>query len=239
MILNNGTMECDVRQRIKEMLSQNGISINALSNGDNALQRKLQRQINEGAALSYEVLRYIQSVFPEVSAEWLLTGEGAMLKDTDTDNRGTVDVMPADAAPKKGVIPFFDREIACGPACDYNASIEASKADGTISLPNIEGDFALIARGDSMIDPEHPDKSIPSGSLVVLKKATDDILRWGEVYALATTDGFLIKKVMPTDDSERIELRSLNASEFPPFCVRKKDVYGVARVVAVVNYRLY
>ena len=228
-----------VNQRVKQVVEKMNLTDSQFAKEIGFPQTTISNIFNRGSDVKGAMLNAILASFPIISAEWLLTGEGAMLKDTDTDNRVTVDVMPADAAPKKGVIPFFDREIACGPACDYNASIEASKADGTISLPNIEGDFALIARGDSMIDPEHPDKSIPSGSLVVLKKATDDILRWGEVYALATTDGFLIKKVMPTDDSERIELRSLNASEFPPFCVRKKDVYGVARVVAVVNYRLY
>lgn len=229
-------MDSPVKQRLKEYLRQKRIGQNKFAVSCGLSTGFVSSIVN---SIQPHTLDRIIQQYPDLNRVWLLTGEGAMLKDTDTDNRVTVDILPADADPGKGGIPFFDREIACGPACDYNASIEASKADGTISLPNIEGDFALIARGDSMIDPEHPDKSIPSGSLVVLKKATDDILRWGEVYALATTDGFLIKKVMPTDDSERIELRSLNASEFPPFCVRKKDVCGVARVVAVVNYRLY
>lgn len=234
-------METSVSERIKCIFNEYRVTETSFARQSGIKQVTLNRQLKGESQMAASTINAVLQAFPQVSSEWLLRGNGdmLMLKDTDTDNRVTVDVMPADAAPEKGGIPFFDREIACGPACDYNASIEASKADGTISLPNIEGDFALIARGDSMIDPEHPDKSIPSGSLVVLKKATDDILRWGEVYALATTDGFLIKKVMPTDDSERIELRSLNASEFPPFCVRKKDVYGVARVVAVVNYRLY
>ena len=234
-------METSVSERIKCIFNEYRVTETSFARQSGIKQVTLNRQLKGESQMAASTINAVLQAFPQVSSEWLLRGNGdmLMLKDTDTDNRVTVDILPADAAPEKGGIPFFDREIACGPACDYNASIEASKADGTISLPNIEGDFALIARGDSMIDPEHPDKSIPSGSLVVLKKATDDILRWGEVYALATTDGFLIKKVMPTDDSERIELRSLNASEFPPFCVRKKDVYGVARVVAVVNYRLY
>lgn len=235
-------MDSPVKQRLKEYLRQKRIGQNKFAVSCGLSTGFVSSIVN---SIQPHTLDRIIQQYPDLNRVWLLTGEGEMLRNVEAGENGTdrltVDVMPAtaDTVFGKGVIPFFDREIACGPACDYNASIEASKADGTISLPNVEGDFALIARGDSMVDPEHPDKSIPSGSLVVLKKATDDILRWGEVYALATADGFLIKKVMPTDDSERIELRSLNASEFPPFCVRKKDVYGVARVVAVVNYRLY
>ena len=136
-------------------------------------------------------------------------------------------------------IPFYDRAIECGTPADFNACIEADKADGRIMLPNIQGDFALVAHGDSMVDAEHPDRSIPSGAIVVLRKVDEAaFIRWGEVYALATRDGFVIKRIMPSD-GDSIECHSYNGAEFPPFRVSKSDIFGVARVIAVVTYKLY
>ena len=174
----------------------------------------------------------IIDTFPELNRTWLLTGEGEML---NSDSPLGV------AQPENcGIgIPFYERAIMCGSPADFDACIKASQSDGQIMLPRLSGDFALVARGDSMIDTEHPDRSIMPGAIVVLRKVFDrSLLQWGEIYAIATADGFIIKKIMPLDD-ERIECRSLNAAEFPPFPVPKSDIFGFARVIAVISYKLY
>lgn len=222
-------MENSVRQRIKQFIENKNLSINALSKGNSALQRKLQRQINEGANVTVDTIEYLQNYCPQLNSDWLLRGEGDMLRQ---DNVMTI---------QDGTdgIPFYDRAIECGTPADFNACIEADKADGKIMLPNIQGDFALVAHGDSMVDAEHPDRSIPSGAIVVLRKIDEAaFIRWGEVYALATRDGFVIKRIMPLD-GDSIECHSYNGAEFPPFRVSKSDIFGMARVIAVVTYKLY
>lgn len=198
--------------------------------------------------ISESYAKKIMEAFPgQYDRVWLLTGEDVqkgykntsenfVTNSVEKDSNQNAVMLPAET---DGGIPFYERAIECGTPADFNACIEASKADGRIVLPNIQGDFALVAHGDSMVDAEHPDKSIPSGAIVVLRKIEESsFIRWGEVYALATRDGFIIKKIMPFDD-ESIECRSLNASEFPPFQVSKSDIFGLARVIAVINYRLY
>lgn len=194
-----------VKQRIKQFIDYKNMSIRAferscgLSNGYiNGIEETIMPR----------KLASISSQYPDLNTGWLLTGEGNML------NEDNAVMLPTGT---DGGIPFYDRAIECGTPADFNACIEADKADGRIMLPNIQGDFALVAHGDSMVDAEHPDKSIPSGAIVVLRKIEESsFIRWGEVYALATRDGFIIKKIMPFDD-ESIECRSLNASEFPPY----------------------
>lgn len=223
-------MESSVRQRIKQFIEEKNLSINALSKGNSALQRKLQRQVNEGANITIDTIEYLQNYCPSLNSDWLLRGNGDMYLQDNTV------MFPAE---RTGGVPFYDRAIECGTPADFNACIEADKADGRIMLPNIQGDFALVAHGDSMVDAEHPDRSIPSGAIVVLRKVDEAaFIRWGEVYALATRDGFVIKRIMPLD-GDNIECHSLNSVDFPPFRVCKSDIFGFARVVAVVNYRLY
>lgn len=72
-------MEELVRQRVKEVLAFYGVSLTKLANGDSALQVKLSRQINRGAAVTFETISFILSNFSYVSAEWLMRGKGEML----------------------------------------------------------------------------------------------------------------------------------------------------------------
>ena len=221
-------MEQSVKQRIAFFIDNKNISIRefermcGLSNG---YFKSLRH------APSVDKMSAILGAFPELNRTWLLTGVGEML---NSDKPAAME----QAGDGSG-IPFYERRIRCGSPDDFGACIEANKANGRIMLPNVEGDFALVAHGDSIVDTERPDRSIMPGAIVVLRKVPDrSLLRWGEIYAIATADGFIIKKVMPLDE-ERIECRSLNSAEFPPFPVLKQDIYGFARVVAVISYKLY
>lgn len=218
-------MEQSVKERLMSFLNYKGLSqgrFEKLVGFSNGYLDKLRH------APSLAKTQIIIDTFPELNRTWLLTGEGEML------NRNG-----SKAAGDKGGIPFYGKTLMCGSPADFDACIEENKAEGHIMLPNIQGDFALEAHGDSMVDAERPDRSIMPGAIVVLRKVADrSLLRWGEIYAIATADGFMIKKIMPLDD-EHIECRSLNASEFPPFSMPKSDIFGFARVVAVISYKLY
>jgi len=43
------------------------------------MQTRLSRQINAGAAITYDTINRLLDVFPDVSAEWLMRGKGEML----------------------------------------------------------------------------------------------------------------------------------------------------------------
>lgn len=73
-------MEDAIRQRINEILSFYEITINRFSNGDSALQNRLSRQLSRGSAITSDTICLILSRFSDVSSEWLLRGEGEMIK---------------------------------------------------------------------------------------------------------------------------------------------------------------
>lgn len=78
-------MEELIRQRVNEILLSHNISINKFSDGDSALQNRLSRRINRGASITAETLFILLDKFKDVSAEWLLRGEGIMAKN-DSEN---------------------------------------------------------------------------------------------------------------------------------------------------------
>lgn len=68
----------DIRKRLKDILLHYNETLNSISS-DNAMQTRLTRQVNGGAAITYETILRFLEIFPEVSAEWLLRGKGEMI----------------------------------------------------------------------------------------------------------------------------------------------------------------
>lgn len=73
-------MESDVIQRIREVIEARGLSVTALSKLLGVVQQTLNRQISGDGAMSLGTIDKFLSCFPEISAEWLLRGEGGMIK---------------------------------------------------------------------------------------------------------------------------------------------------------------
>jgi len=69
-----------VKNRLKEVLGEKGDTINMLSKRCNFPQRTLNRQINEATAIGYDVLSLFAEAYPDLNMDWVVTGEGEMLK---------------------------------------------------------------------------------------------------------------------------------------------------------------
>lgn len=67
-----------IRERFKSVLSHYGVALSSIA-VDSAMQTRLSRQVNAGAAITYDTIYRLLEVFPDVSAEWLLRGNGQML----------------------------------------------------------------------------------------------------------------------------------------------------------------
>lgn len=68
-----------LRLRINELLDQTNDNANSISSNQ-AQQRRISRQLNEGKDFTVPTIIDILVKYPEVSADWLLTGEGCKYK---------------------------------------------------------------------------------------------------------------------------------------------------------------
>lgn len=138
----------------------------------------------------------------------------------------------------KSAIPLFEAEaVSCGMPSGFEIAIESNKCDKYI-IPDLAGcDFTIRTCGRSMINRKYPERSIPERSIVgcrIWKSRTH--VRWGEVYALATPDGVVIKKIMPSQKEGYITCVSFNEEEgFPPYDLPIDEIQDWALVVGVVN----
>lgn len=69
-------METTVYQRIKQYLDDNQISLNGLAKTLNMNQSTVLRQVKGEQTLSSTLVENFLNAYPDVSAEWLMRGEG-------------------------------------------------------------------------------------------------------------------------------------------------------------------
>lgn len=71
-------MEMTFYQRAKCVLGGKSISVNALSKQINVAQATLNPQLRGDGTLAANIVEKILEAFPDVSAEWLMLGDGTM-----------------------------------------------------------------------------------------------------------------------------------------------------------------
>ena len=79
-------MEVTIYQRVKLVLEDKSISVNALSKQINVAQATLNPQLRGDRTLAANIVQKILTAFPDVSAEWLMRGEGTMYINQDADD---------------------------------------------------------------------------------------------------------------------------------------------------------
>lgn len=79
-------MEATIYQRVRLVLEDKSISVNALSKQINVAQATLNPQLRGDRTLAANIVEKILAAFPDVSAEWLMRGIGTMYSNQDADD---------------------------------------------------------------------------------------------------------------------------------------------------------
>lgn len=169
----------------------------------------------------------IAQEFPDLNIVWLQTGEGEMLKGS---------------AEKVDGSPCFDSATIQGGAAHGTGmeQLMAKDAIGMMSVPGmpVGANIPYIqVRGSSMVNRRDPAHSIPEGAWIGIRPSQSSAIRWGEVYAIMTTDGPVVKKVMPSEQEGCIKCVSFNEEDgFLPYELPTNEIIQpLYQVVAVIT----
>ena len=198
-----------------------------------------------------DVLESLSGVYPDLSIEWLMIGKGDMLKGGARPARyddadGSEEFSSRAAEPEMcygagGCIPLVaDVKATCGVPDGFSVAIRRDDCM-PIVVPGLSGDFAIRAKGRSMINRHNPEKSINENNIIVCNRWTSrSYVRWGEVYVLATRDGIVVKQLMPSDEEGCVRCVSFNEEEgYRPFDLPVSEICDWAIVVGVVGISLF
>lgn len=214
-------------ERLQQIIDHIGLSVRAFAVGAGLDPSNVGKMLRDAIPLTDKTAQKIEKAY-NISASWLMKGEGDML------------VEGSDVVKSQDVgIPLLDGEqVRAGALSGYGQPL--SPVD-TIRLPELrwrDGDFAVRANGRSMIDPTRPEQSIPDGAIVVLRPWLDRNIHWGEMYCIYTQEGYAIKRVMKGDDEQHIKCVSNNEAEgYEPYQVERDSILGIARVTAIISVK--
>lgn len=171
-------------------------------------------------------LNNVLKAYPNLNREWLLYGEGNMLN-TSSKEHSSTEIQEEETGK---LIPLLPVAAQGGSFNDFVTSIRARDCEFVVSpIPSAE--YAVPVVGDSMY-PEYP-----NGSIVFVKRINESaFIEWGRVFVLDTCNGIVIKQLFPSDDDEKLVCKSIN-EKFPPFEVRKSDIYRVFRALMCMSFK--
>lgn len=157
----------------------------------------------------------------DINANWLLTGEGEMLKKNM--------LLMKTGEPNEG-LPLIPIEAMAGygtgsmQIMDYDTSFYVVP-----EFTELKAEFMIRVKG-SLMSPKYN-----SGDLLACKKISlGKFFQWNKAYVLDTEQGALVKRVKPSKQEGCIQLVSDNAN-YDPFDISLNDIYSIAIVLGVIR----
>lgn len=162
-----------------------------------------------------DALCVIKQTF-DISANWLLTGEGDMLAKSENS--------PVFSTQQRGV-PFYD--------VDFCGGFDMMVNDQTI-VPSGYIDFPEYNRADSWarITGHSMEPLISNGDIIALRKVEDwqSYLLYGEIYGVMTSEYRTVKRIRKTNNPANLLLEPIS-KDFDPTEVRRDMITGVWQVL--------
>lgn len=159
-----------------------------------------------------------------LSANWLLTGKGSMIKGNDAALPKAIHTTNStDGIP---LIPF---SAMAGALSDERTVLEYECERYVV--PAFKGaDFLMPIKGTSM------QPTYNSGDIVACQRVpmTSIFFQWNKPYVLDTTQGPLVKRVKPGSDKNHISLVSDNP-DYDPFQLHLEQIHAVALVIGLIR----
>lgn len=176
--------------------------------------------------ITEDVITKFFATYPEVSIEWLMTGEGEMLKNSPSykeKNKKSIDkeekVPEVSYNPAIGK-PYYDVDFLGG----FN---EIVNSQVTIPANNIviqgfeKADFWCNVTGHSM------EPKINHGDIIALHKCTLEDIQYGEIYAVVLDTLRTIKILRRSSDPKKLRFVPINTTDYD------EQEYPVERIMNV------
>lgn len=181
--------------------------------------------LDKKSGLSMDTVEKFYSTYPEINPEWLLTGEGPMLKE---DNNLP---MASKSANNEG-IPLVNATAIGGYGNNVFSFGERDVKDYYVipKFKHKQVDFMIEVEGSSM----YPKYN--SGDVVACRIIKErNFIQWNKTHVIATREqGIIIKRIKPSDVPNSLLMISDNES-YDPFNVPEEEIEGLAIVVGVIR----
>ena len=241
-------------ERLQYFMEKKGINDNQMTVNAGLSVGLIGKAKVSGKGMSSINIEKVLLAYPELSADWLLTGKGSMLKDDGGIPKDLVRTDPAKgvnyirATAPTGTVEDKTEETTARiatqpgegiPLIPFEAMAGALTCEQTVLeyeyeryvVPMFKGaDFLIPVKGSSM----YPKYS--SGDIVACQRVpmSDLFFQWNKVYVIDTNQGALIKRIKPGSDKEHVLIVSDN-EKYDAFELPLTAIHAVALVIGVIR----
>ncbi len=247
--------------RLQYFMEKKGINDNQMTVNAGLSVGLIGKAKVSGKGMSSMNIEKILLAYPELSADWLLTGAGSMLKDDlngiQTTKESTPSELPATSddasadtpgtahAPEAVAVSISQKEkqtMKPIPLVTETAAAGFGNCDFAIAEQDVKDYYVIpkfrYSRVDFMIEVSglsmHP--HFNPGDIIACTILTDrKFLQWNKCHVIATREqGILVKRLMPSKQKNCLPAISDN-KDYPPFDIPLDEITGIALVVGSVS----
>lgn len=183
--------------------------------------------------ITEDVITKFFATYPEISIEWLMTGEGEMLKNSPSRKEKNKTLNEEDKMPEVSYDPsigkpYYDVDFLGG----FN---EIANSQVTIPANNIviqgfeKADFWCNVTGHSM------EPKINHGDIIALRKCALADIQYGEIYAVVLDTIRTIKIIRRSQDPQKLRFVPLNTADYDEQEYPTERILQVFEVIGSVS----
>ena len=248
-------METTVKQRLIAFINYLGTSKNAFEKECGLSIRAIS---NCGKTPNSDTIKKVLLTHPELNPEWLLTGEGEMLKPSTATNTGDITITgnnnshighgntstncencnceaSAEVQELQGA-PVIPTALCREGGCDILEYIEENPEEVEISPIRAKGVTIDLWYRIRATDNSNAPTYLPGDNIALASYPKgEERPRPGRFYVVDTySNGFELGILFPTDSGD-FRMQKKNREEFPDFTIERDDIIRIYRVIMMVR----
>lgn len=200
-----------ILDRIKLYIDTKGISIAAFEKSVGMSNASFSKSLKNNGAIGTDKLENILSVYSDISPEWLLTGQGDMLKEEPS--------LSVSMNPQEGT-PYYDVDFLGGFDLQENSQ-------AMVPALNIVANICPRAEMWCNITGHSMEPTISHGDIIALHNCSVEDIQYGEVYAVVLDTFRTVKILRKSSTPGMLKFVPVNKEEFD------EQEFSISRILQV------
>lgn len=200
-----------ILDRIKLYIDTKGISIAAFEKSVGMSNASFSKSLKNNGAIGTDKLENILSIYSDISPEWLLTGQGDMLKEEPS--------LSVSMNPQEGT-PYYDVDFLGGFDLQENSQ-------AMVPALNIVANICPRAEMWCNITGHSMESTISHGDIIALHKCSVEDIQYGEVYAVVLDTFRTVKILRKSSTPGMLKFVPVNKEEFD------EQEFSISRILQV------
>lgn len=200
-----------ILDRIKLYIDTKDISIAAFEKSVGMSNASFSKSLKNNGAIGTDKLENILSIYSDISPEWLLTGQGDMLKEEPS--------LSVSMNPQEGT-PYYDVDFLGGFDLQENSQ-------AMVPALNIVANICPRAEMWCNITGHSMEPTISHGDIIALHKCSVEDIQYGEVYAVVLDTFRTVKILRKSSTPGMLKFVPVNKEEFD------EQEFSISRILQV------